>query len=105
LRKAKHRSKLQIIADMLYAAGKGSKKTHIMYGANLSYSLVVQYLSEILESGLIRQVDDEYSITEKGREFLRKYQEYSKHRKEVKGQILEINNKKNVLEKMCSISS
>jgi predicted transcriptional regulator len=90
---------------MLYAARKGSKKTHIMYGANLSYSLAVQYLNELLTSRLIRQVDNGYSITEKGREFLRKYREYSEHRKEVKGQIVEVNNKKNVLEKMCSNSS
>jgi len=76
-----------------------------MYGANLSYSLAVQYLNELLKSYLIKRVDDEYSITEKGREFLRKYQEYSEHRKEVKGQILEINNKKIVLEKMCFSSS
>jgi predicted transcriptional regulator len=103
--KARHRSKLQIIADMLYVAGRGSKKTHIMYGANLSYSLVMQYLNKLLKSCLIRQVNDEYLITEKGRKFLRKYQEYSEHHKELKGQIVEINNKKNVLEKMCSSSS
>ena len=89
---------------MLHAARNGSKKTHIMYGANLSYSLAVQYLDELLSSCLLRQVDDEYSITEKGREFLRKYREYSEHRREVKGQISEINNKRSVLEKMCSNS-
>lgn len=105
MRKSKHRSRLQIVSDMLYAAGRGSKKTHIMYGANLSYSLVVQYLNELIASGLIKQVDDEYSVTEKGREFLRKYMEYSEHHKELRGEILEINNKKALLEKMCSSSS
>jgi len=102
LNKSKHRTKFQIIADMLFTAGKGSKKTHIMYGANLSYKLVCQYLKDLLECGLVRHASGEYSVTEKGREFIRKYQEYSESRKELREQINEINNKKLTLEKFIS---
>ena len=102
MNKSKHRTKFQIIADMLFAAGKGSKKTHIMYGANLSYKLVCRYLQELLEAGLVRHEDGEYSVTRKGREFLRKYREYSESRKELTEQINEINHKKLTLEKFIS---
>ncbi len=97
MRKSKHRSRLQIIADMLYATGKGSKKTHIMYGANLSYELTNRYLTDLLEGGLIEPKDDEYVITEKGREFLKRFEEYSERRQELVEQINDVNNKKETL--------
>lgn len=105
MRKARHRSKLQIIADMLFAAGKGSRKTHIMYGANLSYELTNRYLTDLLDAGLIELSDDAYVVTEKGKEFLKGFRDYTEHQKEVSGQVEEVNNKKMKLEKMCSNSS
>jgi len=44
----KYRDRLQIIADMLSVVRGGAKKTHIMYQANLSYTLLGRYLSEVL---------------------------------------------------------
>lgn len=102
MNKSRHRTKFQIIADMLCAAGKGSKKTHIMYGANLSYKLVCQYLKELLESGLVRHENGEYSVTKKGKEFMSKYQEYSKKDMELTEHINNINQKRLSLEKFIS---
>ncbi len=87
---------------MLCAAGKGSRKTHIMYGANLSYKLVCQYLKELLESGLVRHENDEYLVTKKGKEFLSEYQEYSKKNMELTEYINNVNQKKLSLEKFIS---
>ena len=97
MRKSKYRSRLQIAADMLYATGKGSKKTHIMYGANLSYELTNRYLTCLLESGLIEPRDDEYVVTERGREFLKRFEEYSERRQELKEQVDDVNNKRETL--------
>jgi len=47
-------SRLDIIADMLRAVSQGAKKTQIMYHANLSYKLLIKYLTEVIESCLIR---------------------------------------------------
>ena len=97
MRKSKHRSRLQIVADMLHAAGNGSKKTHIMYGANLSYELTNRYLTDLLDGGLIKIRGDEYMVTEKGREFLKRFAEYSERRQELVEQINDVNNKKDTL--------
>lgn len=97
MRKSKYRSRLQIVADTLYVAGKGSKKTHIMYGANLSYELTNRYLNDLLEAGLIKVRDDGYVVTERGREFLKRFEEYSERRQELKEQINDVNNKKEAL--------
>lgn len=102
MNKSKHRTKLQIIADMLFAAGKGSKKTHIMYGANLSYKLVCQYLQELLGCGLVKHENGEYLVTDKGTEFITKYQEYSKKDMELTEQIKNVYQKRLTLEKFIS---
>jgi len=97
LRKSKHRSRLEIVADMLYATGEGSKKTHIMYGANLSFELTSRYLTDLVEAGLIQSRDDEYVVTEKGREFLKRFKEYSERRQELEEQMNDVNNRKEKL--------
>jgi predicted transcriptional regulator len=49
-----HRSKVDIIADILEAAVGGTKKTHIMYGCNLSFEQLRTYLNLLLDRGLLR---------------------------------------------------
>ena len=77
LERKNNRGKIQIIGDMLALATSGIKKTHIMYGANLSYEQVHLYLGELTGKSLIAQdVSPEgiiYRTTEKGREFLLYY--------------------------------
>ena len=56
---------------MLSIASVRSRKTKIMYGANLSFHQVEKYLSVLLRSGLLEHdVDSGYLITGVGREFL-----------------------------------
>jgi len=98
-----YRDSLQIIADILSITSKRVKKTQIMYQANLSYKLLCRYLSEVLDAGLVSfQNGNFYEPTAKGKEFLKKYKEYSKRRTRLKEQFNRINKVKTELEKMCS---
>lgn len=79
-RKKTYRSKVRILADMMRAIqneGEPCGPTKILYGANLSHDRLTQYLEELLEKELINEVDDSgnrlYTLTEKGRNFLREF--------------------------------
>ena len=74
----KHRSQEQIIADILSVVEKEPKKTHIMYGANLSYTLLCKYLDRLLGAGLVkyRRKDRVYELTNRGEHYLDRYGEY-----------------------------
>jgi predicted transcriptional regulator len=75
-----YRDKFGIIADILRIAKNKPKKTQIMYQANLSYKVCKKYLTEITAASLISYIGDKryYVLTEKGREFLLLYDNYSK---------------------------
>jgi predicted transcriptional regulator len=99
----RYRSRLQIIADILSITRGGARKTRIMYRANLSYKLLCKYLDEVVAAGLVRFVDgDCYVLTVKGREFLSRHEEYSKHCEMLEEHLNHINNVKSILERMCS---
>jgi len=49
----KHRDRIGIIADLLKAAGKGARKTRIMYIANLSHGLLRKYLGLAVSLGYL----------------------------------------------------
>ncbi len=75
-----HRSRQKIINDILTVAKHGARKTHIMYRANLSYDQLNEYLSFLLDNGLIEKDADVeyegavmYKISAKGRQFLERY--------------------------------
>jgi len=99
-----YRSGLEIVRDVLLVAEEagdsGSKKTHIMYGANLSYKLLTRYLEEVLNAGLVCEGGSCYVITDKGREFLRAYHDYENRREEINDRISRLNSGKENLEKM-----
>lgn len=99
---AKYRDRLQIIADILAITKKGAKKTRVMYQANLSYKLLCKYLYEVSAAGLVVcENGDCYVLTVKGKEFLDKHKEYSKHCRSLNEHVNHVNNERNVLEKMC----
>ena len=81
-----HRSKEQIAADMLAAISDGTRKTRIMYGANLSYALTVKYLKRLQDCGLVQHDDEHkiYRLTPEGRYYLEEYSKY----KRIEGQVL-----------------
>jgi predicted transcriptional regulator len=70
---------VDIIADILQVAVRGIKKTHIMYGCNLSFEQLQTYLGLLLDRELLR-VDSEngksgsptfFQTTAKGQSFLK----------------------------------
>lgn len=97
---------MDIIADILSVVkGNGrAKKTHIMYGANLSYTVLTKYLSEVLNACLIRFEGSKrcYVLTDKGRRFLEHYRDYSRRNRHVERQLETVNAKRKVLEELCS---
>jgi predicted transcriptional regulator len=105
-----YRTRLEIIKDILAVAHEagslGSKKTRIMYGANLSFKLLTKYLEVVVESNLMCCGDHtHYTITNKGRKFLEVYSEYEKEAKEIEKHDNKRNTGKNELEKMLALSS
>jgi len=100
----KHRSRLKILANILFVVSdnNGAKKTQIMYQAYLSYKLLVQYLKDVTEAGLVKCVNENcYKLTPKGEKFLAKFGEYDKSRETVDEQLNHIEDQKLMLEEMC----
>jgi predicted transcriptional regulator len=74
-----HRSRIEIIANILNEATDGAKKTQIMYRCNLSFRQLQIYLSFLIENNFLRVVHAKgsgvefFEITGKGRAFLKAY--------------------------------
>ena len=68
------RNNLDICADILRVSKGGAKKTHLVYKANLNFKIINEYLSKLLERELITRVGDRFFITEKGSEFIERYE-------------------------------
>jgi predicted transcriptional regulator len=100
----KHRSRLKILASILSVVSDNNcaKKTQIMYQAYLSYKLLVRYLNDVMDAGLvICEKDNCYRLTSKGEKFLAKFGDYSKSRKDVNKKVNHIKDQKLMLEEMC----
>lgn len=75
-RTERHRSKVDIVYDILVSAtGAGSKKTHILYKANISSTQVENYFSALLAHNLLEHTIDiegnnVFRTTEKGLRFV-----------------------------------
>jgi len=99
-----YRSRLEIVRDILLVADdagdSGSKKTHIMYGANLSYKLLTRYLDDVLDAGLVCEKGSCYLITGKGKEFLKVYEDYEKENVAVREHSERLNNGREELQRM-----
>ena len=75
------RSRMEIIAKILEACLAPARRTHIMYKSYIDFRCLNRYVSLLEGKGLIKVLGNDptlYVITEKGREFLRKYQEVKK---------------------------
>lgn len=76
----KKRTRLEVIRDILEvikAKNGRIKPTHILYKSNLSYQMMEDYLSELIEKELIREQKTKngrtYILTDKGFAFLAEY--------------------------------
>lgn len=67
----KPRSMHAIIAEILHVCEQRTKRTHVIYKANLSHSMLQGYVELAWQSGLLEELPDRsLLITEKGREYL-----------------------------------
>ncbi len=73
----KYRSKLRIYADILSTIDRDRGKTRItrlVYGANLPNDRLKEYLSELIQRGLVSEIPEEdhieYALTQSGIQFL-----------------------------------
>lgn len=67
------RSFFEIVAEILQVAKDGAKKTRITYSCNLTYGATEEFLTYLLEAGLLK-LGNSYHTTEKGLQFLKVYQ-------------------------------
>jgi predicted transcriptional regulator len=74
----KHRSKEEIVANILKAALKKTTKTRIMRRTYISYNLLQKYLSYTSVNGLILydHRSNEYQISSKGIQYLDYFNQY-----------------------------
>ncbi|MCA1813056.1 MAG: winged helix-turn-helix domain-containing protein [Halobacteriales archaeon] len=71
-KKAFHGRRLpcQIMYAVMSLASKGEGRTRIMYGANISYALLVKYLAFLESRGFLAAKGSTYEVTANGRLFM-----------------------------------
>lgn len=69
------RGRLDIIADILRTANRGSKKTRLVYETNTNFVLMKEYLELLEKRGLIILYDAKVYSTDAGNEYLLYYDE------------------------------
>lgn len=71
------RDRLEIMADILGLCLEPQTKTHVMYGTNLSWKMLHQYLSQLQSLDLLEAQGNstKYVTTKRGREFVEKWRE------------------------------
>ena len=67
------RSRIDIIAEILRTAKKGSQKTKLVYETNINFTLLKEYLPFLYEKGFIEMFDEKIYATDLGLTFLRAY--------------------------------
>lgn len=102
---ANYRQRIDIIADILEVVSLDAKKTQIMFKANLSYKVLIKYLSEILEASLITFEQERrcYTLTNKGHDFLETYKVYCKTNKHIEKRLNYVLDTKKTLDKLCPV--
>jgi len=73
---SQRRSNLEIVAEILKIARKGTKKTRIVYGANMNFKMLDEYLEKLKKAGLIANSEGNGGLiktTEKGIEYLQQF--------------------------------
>jgi len=102
---SKYRHRLEIIRDILLVVSDNDsvRKTHIMYGANLGYKILVRYLDELLNLGLI-ECDEKpyYFLKQKGERFLKLYEEYERRNRDLEEQLCRLEKERRFLMKVLT---
>jgi len=69
------RHRLDIFAEILRLARNGTKVTRLVYQANLNFTIIKKYLQVLTEKGFVESFNGHICTTERGFEFLEKYEE------------------------------
>jgi len=69
------RDRVEIIAEILDLCVEPKTKTHVMYGTNLSWKMLQQYLAHMQSSELLEMQNDsnKYVATKRGLDFVAKW--------------------------------
>jgi len=68
------RTSFDVIVDILDSAKGGACKTRIVYGANLNFEIVKQYLQDLTQKGMLAVNEQgKYVTTKKGYKFIEDY--------------------------------
>jgi predicted transcriptional regulator len=74
----RRRDSFEIVAHILGACHGNTKKTHLMYGCNMSFNQLNKYLDLLLDTGLLlveyNSPSRQFRISDKGKDFLKAYQ-------------------------------
>lgn len=79
---ALHRSRMDIMENILRVATEGAKKTRVMYRCNLSFKQLHAYLDLLVSIGLLKSIpsrtgeksnSNTYETTKKGHAFIQAY--------------------------------
>lgn len=100
----KNRDRVSIVAAILEATNSGTNKTHIMFGANLSFKLLEKYLSVVVSAGLVSVEGSRFMLTDYGREFLERYKEYNEHYTGAQKLLEALDCERGTLDLMCGAS-
>jgi predicted transcriptional regulator len=100
----KYRDRVSLIAALLSAAGSGSNKTRIMFGANLSFKLLEKYLETSIKLGFLQLNGAIYHVTTDGRNFLKRYLAFQERYVKAQENLDEISVERAHLELLCSKS-
>lgn len=65
------RTRVEVAADILRVAREGARKTRIVYGANLNFTVIVPYLSDLTARGKLVQKGPYFHTTPKGEEHIK----------------------------------
>jgi len=96
------RTTADVIRDILSCCISGSRKTNIMYRANLSYDLLKKYIKLLEDYRLIYNDKGLYFLTPKGKEFLEALNEYKEHKEKMEkikdkiGKVIDLEDKQKV---------
>ena len=69
------RHKLDIMADLLRLSKNGSKKTRLVYLANINFNMLKKYVTLLESKNFIYNSDDLIYTSREGFDFLRQYDE------------------------------
>jgi predicted transcriptional regulator len=68
------RHKLDIIAEILKLSKGGSKKTRLVYQANINFTMLLKYTALLEKKNFIHMMNDQIYTTHEGLEFLEQYE-------------------------------